>query len=93
MTTKIRVTQRHIDSGVSGGSTSCPVALAVREVLGVDADVSVGSYTLGYRPKNRLDYRLLDLPTRVTDFISRFDKGLEVDPFEFELPGPEIHEA
>lgn len=75
--------QRHIDAGSRCSSRDCPVALAIAEAVphGDGDIVSVGQYTFGMEPS----YGDSPLPRAVRDFILRFDGGMEVEPFEFQL--------
>jgi len=75
--TTIRVTQEHIDSGDKGRATSCPIANALRCEGYVYPSVCAQFVRVGARMYN--------LPDSVTNFIQNFDKGVEVEPFEFEL--------
>lgn len=78
---RISVTQDHIDRGVKGDSCYCPVAIAMRE-----ADYR--SPKVG-RVSVRFDWdggrAVLPVPYSVKTFVYRFDAGLDVWPFEFEL--------
>ena len=75
---KIKVTADHIVHGTPGECTSCPIALAIREQYGYD-NVGVTD-TLA---EVEGDYILL--PAEAQRFVYRFDQGLSVDPFEFDL--------
>lgn len=76
---KIKVTQEHIDKGTDNEPELCPVALAIKEVFGMWAFVSVSECSIIVAD------RILFVPTSVHDFVERFDNGYTVDPFEFEL--------
>jgi hypothetical protein len=76
----IRVTKADIDEGICGDCHGCPVALVIATTLKVETDkVIVTPHTI-----HVLDvaYRV---PVRVQRFIRRFDGGLEVQPFAFQL--------
>jgi len=79
----VSVTYADIENGIVGQSTCCPIALAVCRTLGfnseegcieVDSNISlVGS-----------DYSVYTT-TDLFKFIDRFDKRLDVYPFEFDI--------
>jgi len=79
---RVHVYQEHIDRGYPHSATNCPVALAIRDVVGTQ-DVSVipdvayvGTIFKGQR---------FDLPEEVSEFIFEFDADGDVAPFEFEM--------
>ncbi len=74
---KIKVKQIDIDRGVVQDVCKCPVALAVRRVI-KKAPIQVGG---GYAIDIG-DHRYSG-PKKVEDFITTFDKGGEVKPFNF----------
>jgi hypothetical protein len=87
---KIQVTDKHIRESLHC-ATNCPIALAIKEVLG-------RGYTLGVSPDGesfclyfkRTDDRFrpltkVILPKQASKFIKEFDQGKQVEPFEFEL--------
>jgi len=86
---KVNVTQEHIDAGVQSTPSSCPIALAVKEQLGVSSVHVYADYM-------SVDGRAYHLPNRAYQFIKRFDsrvkggwlkrffKWLYVRPFTFE---------
>ncbi len=72
---KIKVKQIDIDRGIPQDVCRCPVALAVRRVIKkaritVCNDIQVGN-------------RQFDFPCKTETFITAFDKGIEVKPFNF----------
>lgn len=74
----IEVTREDIDHGLAGSCGSCPVALAIRRRF-PDGWVRVGIrcvYAGG---------RAYHLPSGAIEFIERFDGGMPVEPFSFEL--------
>lgn len=76
---KIQVTQDDIDSGTPHEPEGCPIALAIQRVLGQDEVqvTDVGFVTIGLGD--------FELPASAVSFISYFDAGYDVEPFEFEL--------
>lgn len=76
----IEVTQEHIDKGVKKNCQNCPVAIAAQAVL-QNSDIRMGQWTL-YDSRFTTIARV---PFVVTDFVNRFDLGLPVQPFSFNL--------
>ena len=85
---KITVKQKHIDRAVEtkattgytwSASNSCPIALAIKNRYWIPRRVVVGvrDCHIGDNEYN--------LPKEATDFIRKFDKGLEVKPFSFKI--------
>jgi hypothetical protein len=79
----ISVTQNHIDKArvLCGGfvsSNNCPVALAIREVLGTD-EVFVGG------PDVIIEHQTYNLPLSVATFTLSFDCKRPVFPFKFRV--------
>jgi len=75
----IKVTKEDITKGVEKGTTTCPIALAVkrispfvlRYVLGIDIwDTEGNRYSM---------------PLKAQNFIINFDAGEKVKPFNFKL--------
>lgn len=79
---KIKVGWRHINAGARSNACFCPIALALMECVphGPEDHVSVGTDSCGATPHGRAD-----LPRAARDFINRFDAGMPVTPFEFNL--------
>ena len=83
---KIKVTQEHIDNGWRCSRGWCPIALALRDVFGRDCDPRVSGVHIALGPGT--SYRT---PPEAMYFISDYDDGRTVQPFEFELePAPKI---
>lgn len=84
---KIKVTQKHIDAGNRGSSSSCPVALAIKETCPELTYVSVSLAAVDYQiPLLCYDLRCYkSLPLVARDFIKSFDAGNVVDSFEFDF--------
>lgn len=77
MRKRIVVTQRDISAGKKGSPIGCPIALAALRA-GPDAFVGPTSFKLGSGPSCLL-------PLKAREFVSRFDRGLHVDPFIFHV--------
>lgn len=76
---KIQVTANNIRQGAHS-SAYCPIALAIKEVVGRDKRVLVGRGSVSVAGS---DYRL---PEAARTFIDHYDGGMVgVSPFEFEL--------
>ena len=73
----IKVPQECIDNGIKNDPNYCPIALAIRNVVGKDLSIDVSIDEI------RIEDRTY--PISFADFITSFDKGLNVEPFEFEL--------
>lgn len=81
---KVTVAKADIDEGVCGDGELCPVAIALtrtlnRNVVVEDSDISV------YKPSGMSLEQRIPTPRIVKDFINKFDAGMPVEPFEFEL--------
>ena len=97
---KIKVTQEHINlanetrkrlKGLQyDESCYCPVAIAAKEHFGLPDNASPAGYeTLRYCSINAgifVDYNISEEGRR---FISAYDEGHHVEPFELELISPE----
>jgi hypothetical protein len=76
---KIQVTAEHIRDGQRCNSARCPIALALQEpAWEARAGAILAVLSDGF-------YRL---PYEVRKFMRDFDRGLPVEPFEFELGEP-----
>ena len=78
MKLKIIVTEEDIRKGSRGQADTCPIAYATCRALGVNR-VYVDSEYLCYATDS------CSLPDEATEFIRRFDTGMKVKPFEFEI--------
>lgn len=86
---QIKVTDDHIRRGERGTASSCPVALAIKEQIKIDA-ISVYGADVRLAISSREFYR--HLPREVTEFVDDFDANSVVQPFEFTLPLPALSE-
>lgn len=75
---RVNVTEEHIRKGVRANNCKCPVALAVKSVLGGPVKVYANEieYLYGAKP----------LPRRIRRLVEDFDCGFDVLPFSFWLP-------
>lgn len=78
---KITVTKQDISRGIPKNFRRCPIARAIRRATGIKDVKALPGYAsvLG---------RYTHLPLVATDFIYRFDAGVDVEPFTFSLPIP-----
>ena len=91
---RIKVLQSHINLAKDkrGSSKTCPVAFAIKDALhwqGIsynEVNVYPGMITIekdkGVFAENDA-YK--NIPPEVKTFVERFDRGLSVDPFDFEF--------
>lgn len=92
----VKVTQEHIDKGrqniIDEGSQICftraqicPVSIALKEIFKVSyAKTGLLEISVGIFPNDNLIFSK-ETPVEVYDWIRKFDTGLPVEPFEFEL--------
>jgi hypothetical protein len=87
MSSTVKVTQEHIDKGISGCPGLCPVAWAMRDVD--MADPFVGSQgDIEWRDWETWKHHQCKAPDSVRNFVSNFDDPLRRSycaPFTFEL--------
>ena len=81
MKVKVNVTQNHIQRGRRSNSNYCPIALALKETLGLKT-VSVSDGVLFGGGYERLR---VQLPLHARKFIRAFDDKKAVKPFSFTL--------
>ena len=77
---KISVTASHISMGCAMDGRNCPIALAIRDIVGHDKYVAVGivSAAIDCDPKCN-SHRLSD---NLSQFVRDFDAKREVKPIE-----------
>lgn len=83
----VNVTAAHIAAGKPDDGCNCAVALAVAEAVGCP-----GNPEWSVDVSNKwiyIDSKRYETPQSVKDFISRYDSGLSVTPFQFEVPHDE----
>lgn len=76
---RIQVTAEHINIGKRLDCFYCPVAIAIREALNNSIYIHATEHIIVI---GDIKYQT---PTSVFDFITYFDKGIILQPFEFEL--------
>jgi hypothetical protein len=86
---KIEVKKRHIEAGIEGNCYECPVALAVLEQTGLEAQINYGKIAL-YKPVDdgavvSSHVGSVDMPSSVKSFVKKFDGDKKVKPFNFIL--------
>lgn len=79
----ISVEQRHIDEGVRADCLLCPLALAIADSL-TDAQMTFRIMEV-LTVCVLIDYRKIQLPLKVMQFVQNFDAAITVHPFTFEL--------
>ena len=89
---KIKVTQEHIDQGVPGSPSECPVSLAITEQTSL-VNCVIHTSIAFYKPPYNINL-LGTFPAgrEINEFIAKFDAGKYVTPCELEwaVPEPEI---
>ena len=82
----VNVTLRNIEQGLPNQSQHCPVALALRDLGYCFVEVRMGEISI-WRPH---EHPIKCSNPKVSiDFISKFDRDIEVEPFSFGLQVPE----
>ena len=76
---EVRVTEKHIRDGMKKSTTTCPVALAVRELFNPTKDVAVTLESC------RIDTDIYVLPLWVKMWIRSFDDSQVVETINFTL--------
>lgn len=76
---RINITQRDIDRGSKSSPCGCALALAANRASGRVTSVAPTQLFITAKP--------IDLPKEACEFVARFDAGLQVQPFAFELEG------
>lgn len=76
---KIKITAEDIAYGVRGSCSLCPVVHAVNRAFNCEG-ANIGPFVIFLSQR-----RQWETPSIVRSFIMRFDAGLPVEPFEFEL--------
>jgi hypothetical protein len=81
----LKITQEHIDKGQLT-CTHCPIALSLKD-MGYNFPwiEEWGIYIYPDTKYTFADYRNVELPDEVIDWIRDFDMSLPVTPVEFEL--------
>jgi len=87
MSTAVTVTEAHIDAGMSGSCSHCPVALALADAF-PEGEVFVNGATFDIQLWAGGQIRV-NLPGVVEEFIVRFDEDGFGEPFTFTVDYPE----
>lgn len=85
MNYKINVTQKHIDNGCRHKCGSCPIALAIKDVVPYFYDIRVGTMAVSLDSSWE---EFFELPAYAKEFVHSFDSGDKVIPFSFEIDLP-----
>jgi hypothetical protein len=83
--TTIKVLDYHIKEGKKGSSRSCPIALAVKEIVGPEVTVMVGGDCITILKDLTIHSRVM-IPIEASCFIGKFDFNEPVIPFSFDIP-------
>jgi hypothetical protein len=75
----VKVTAEDIANGQRENPIACPIALAVKRISDDPYSVTVGTQILSHANS------VIMLPIEATNFISQFDAGCDVEPFEFHV--------
>jgi hypothetical protein len=76
---KVRVTKKHIEAGIRGCITECPVALALKDASGLVWGV-IGTYAI---TEDLALYTEIEIPREVFKRIDQFDTQGQMKPFSF----------
>lgn len=87
MKTIISINQNHIDRGSKGCAMSCPVALAIKDVVLDESIVTINRYCFICHSYKRYSERI---PNHIYHWINDFDSGKVVSPISFELDIPKF---
>ena len=83
---RVEVSEADINDGERYSTASCPVALAVKRVMGADYDVGVYASGVSFYPRRANAWaRGANIPHEARGFIERFDAGEDVSPFVFNM--------
>lgn len=84
----VHITQAHIDRGVIGNCTRCPIALGLKETFpALEIDVAFSAVHITTPECDH--YRYTTLHSSAKKFIVDFDDGKPVKPFSFPFEVPE----
>lgn len=81
-TVTIEVTKEDIEKGIKHDARSCPINLAMRRRVYAKMDVHKGYVNMESLTGR---YYQAVLPETAVEFIQKFDSGVEVKPFRFQL--------
>jgi hypothetical protein len=84
----VSVNEKHIANGKAENAGSCPIALAIKELLPKKkSNLRVRACVVGF---SRVIRKAI-LPVEAKEFIKAFDAGKKVKPFIFLLEIPKTH--
>lgn len=94
-TLTVKVTRRHINCELPKYPTSCAIALALKDALErLIPETFIKTYVAGQKAWVEYGAKtyIIRLPTQVTKFIIKFDKGnkARLKPFEFAISEEDI---
>ena len=81
---RIAVTAEDIAAGRPHNCEACPIAIAATRAAG--EPMGTGTATAWTYLSNQYINQTFELPGEARGFVRRYDAGLAVRPFEFELP-------
>ena len=84
---RIKVTQKHINVGVTESCTHCPIGLVLIEKGMEEIEVTESWVRFQYRDEvsGELIREHCPLPKDAQTFVRKFDNEEQVEPFEFTL--------
>lgn len=82
MKKRVNVTQKDISEGLREDCFACPIAQAVRRVIGPCRWFAVGNLDVWFGAIP------VSLPVEAKKFINRFEGYQKVEPFSFEMEVP-----
>jgi len=82
MKIRVEITREDIKTGIRKDPCNCPIAKAFKhstDFIWVEVKPATITFDTGQ------GYRFMLLPRKVQKFIEKFDKGMKVKPFTFEV--------
>lgn len=91
MKLKVEVTQQDIEKGEPHFCSSCPISLALTRAFGEPMSIGYGEIWYGGVMDSQSSRVCRQgFSKEVKEFIARFDNGIAVEPFSFELEVSEL---
>lgn len=83
---RVKVDDYHIRCGQRNSARHCPLALAITPMLPAGQYVNIGHgwWQVVESETHSILLECMDLPCAATEFVRRFDRGEQVEPFEFD---------